>query len=295
MDLGQDSPRGKHHAARHHSRSEADLSLGAHQQLQADYARVLARAEQHEHQVRTLFALSQSVSVTLEPDDLRQSIVESLYEALRADTTSLFVREPDGSLRMVAQCNIDLTRARIIFGPDEGLVAMAAREHRLIHVPDTGSSDHYLPTGHDQPRSLLAVPVEPQTGPDYVLCVVRRRVYAFTDDEVQFAGLMASVAAHALSNAALYQEMSALAREQATLYELTRASSLSDGVAGFIGRAVEPLRRALDATGCGIIAIDPALSPACRCVMQGLSPHGQSRCEAFANDLLAHPQGAEIE
>lgn len=284
MEFRQERPaRDQGKTMRQHATDDA---LGAHQQLQADYARVLARAEQHEQQVRALSALSQGIAVTMDGDDLRQSVVEALYEALRADTTSLFVREADDSLRMVAQCNIDLTRARIVFGPDDGLVALAAREHRLIHVPDTAASIHYLATGHDHPRSLLAVPVEPQTGPEYVLCVVRRRVYAFTDDEVQFAGLMASVAAQALSNAALYQEMSALAREQATLYELTRASSLSDGVAGYLGRAVEPLRRALDAAGCAIILGDHD-APQARSASNGLSAHGQQRAAAFMGELAA--------
>jgi signal transduction histidine kinase len=279
MEHRQERPARGRHAAEQQS---AEYSLSAHQQLQADYARVLARAEQHEHQVQTLSALSQSSAVSMDGDDLRQSIVESFYEAMRADTTSLFLREEDGTLRMVAQCNIDLTRARIIFGPDDGLVALAARERRVVHVPDTASSAFYLATGHDHPRSLLAVPVEPQTGPEYVLCVVRRRVYAFTDDEVAFAGLMASVAAHALSNAALYQEMSALAREQATLYELTRASSLSDGVASFIGRIADPLRRALDAAGCAIIMLD-----APQRANQGMSPFGLERAAAFGAELAS--------
>jgi signal transduction histidine kinase len=279
MEYRQDRPARARHAAEQHS---AEYSLSAHQQLQADYARVLARAEQHEHQVQTLSALSQSVAVSLDGDDLRQSIVESFYEAMRADTTSLFVREADGTLRMVAQCNIDLTRARIVFGPDDGLVALAARERRVVHVPDTASSTFYLATGHDHPRSLLAVPVEPQTGPDYVLCVVRRRVYAFTDDEVAFAGLMASVAAHALSNAALYHEMSALAREQATLYELTRASSLSDGIASFIGRIADPLRRALNAAGCAIIMLE-----APQRANQGMSAFSLDRAAAFGAELAA--------
>nr|MBA3826476.1 GAF domain-containing protein [Ktedonobacterales bacterium] len=202
-------------------------ALSAHQQLQAEYARALARADGQEHQAQTLFAMSQAVTVAMDPDDLRQSIVDSLYDALRADTTSLFLRETDGHLRMVAQRNIDITRARIIFGPDEGLVALAAHKHKLVHVPDTNNNTHYVPTGYDPPRSLLAVPVEPQSGPAYVLCVVRRRVYAFTDDELQFANLIGSVAAQALSNAALYREMHALAREQATLHDLMRAATLS--------------------------------------------------------------------
>jgi signal transduction histidine kinase len=291
MEFRQErAARDKGKATRQHTAEDA---LGAHQQLQADYARVLARAEQHELQVRTLSALSQGVAVTMDSDDLRQSIVESLYEALRADTTSLFVREGDGSLRMVAQCNIDLTRARIVFGPDDGLVALAAREHRLIHVPDTMTSTHYLATGYDHPRSLLAVPVEPQAGPEYVLCVVRRRIYAFTDDEVEFAGLLASVAAQALSNAALYHEMCALAREQATLYELTRAASLSDGVAGFLGRAVEPLRHALAAAGCGIILSDYD-APQLRHTANGLSSHGRQRGEEFLAELNSNATAATI-
>lgn len=213
LDLNWDSEQTKHKAVRplRIKFDEQEIALSERQQLQADYARATARAEQQEQQVQALYALSQSISVTLEPDDLRQSIVECLHEALRADTASLFVREEDGTMRMVAQCNIDLTRARITFGATEGLVAQAAREHRMIHVPDTSRDDSYLLTGHDQPRSLLAVPVEPQAGQGYVLCIVRRRLYAFTDDEVQFAQLLASVAAQALSNAALYGEMSALA------------------------------------------------------------------------------------
>jgi signal transduction histidine kinase/putative methionine-R-sulfoxide reductase with GAF domain len=271
--------------------SESEIALSERQQLQADYARAMARAEQQEHQAQALFALSQSISVALELDDLRQSIVESLYESMRADTASLFLREDDGNLRMVAQCNIDLTRARIVFGADEGLVALAAREHRVVHVPDTSAHHSYVATAHDHPRSLLAVPVEPQTGPSYVLCIVRRRLYAFTDDEVQFGSLMASVAAQALSNAALYGEMSNLAREQATLYELARASSISDGVTDFIERAVEPLRLALNAGGCAILLAPESASAVVahsRSASQGLSAHGLSQCEAFVRELAQH-------
>jgi len=297
LDLNWDSEQTKHKAVRplRIKFDEQEIALSERQQLQADYARATARAEQQEQQVQALYALSQSISVTLEPDDLRQSIVECLHEALRADTASLFVREEDGTMRMVAQCNIDLTRARITFGATEGLVAQAAREHRMIHVPDTSRDDSYLLTGHDQPRSLLAVPVEPQAGQGYVLCIVRRRLYAFTDDEVQFAQLLASVAAQALSNAALYGEMSALAREQATLYELARASSTSDGVGAYIARCVEPLLLVLNATGCAIIMTPEVLNPTAhsRVASIGLSEHGLAQCEAFATELLQQ-KGSEF-
>jgi signal transduction histidine kinase len=305
MDLELDAEWvvGQRHERRHGMLPEVDeeeedaASLRDFQQLQADYASAVARAEQQERQAQALYELSQSVSVALELDDLRQSIVESLYEVLRADTTSLFLRQNDGNMRMVAQCNIDLTRARIVFGPDEGLVAQAAREHRVIYVPDTSMNALYLVTSHDHPRSMLAIPVDPQTGPSYVVCIVRRRLYAFTDDEIQFAQSMASVAAHALSNAALYNEMSALAREHTTLYELARASNISDGVTTFISHALEPLRGALDATGCAIMLLpdDVAFTPnRGHIASQGMSPQSLNQCQAFANELKEQNSLAEI-
>jgi signal transduction histidine kinase len=290
---GETSGMDRNDVASHRRRSqrikEPQTLLDELQQLQVDYARAVARAEQQEHQAQALIKMSRGASVSVEMDELRQSIVEALHEALRADTASLFLRQPDGTLRMVAQCNIDLTRARLIFGPDEGLAALAARERRVVHVPDTAAHSHYLSTGYDRPRSLLAVPLETQAGPEYVLCVVRRRVYAFTDDEVQFAHLMANVAAQALSNAALYHEMSALAREQSTLYELAHAASISDGPTGFAGRAVEPLRVALNATGCAVLLLldpfDTAPDERPRAVSSRLTPLGLQRAEAFAGEL----------
>ncbi len=257
-------------------------SLGEHQQLQVEYARALARAEHQEHQVRTLSDLSRTISVALDLDELRQTIADAFYEALRADTTSLFVRDPEGSLRMVAQRNIDLTRARIVFGPDEGLVALAAREHRMIHVPDTASHSQYVATGYDQPRSLLAVPIEPESGPMAVICIVRRRVYAFTPDEMEFAHLMGSVVSHVLSNVAMYQEKSQLAREQATLNELMHMASSSDGVASFAARAVEALCATLDASGCAMMLLEDDAAPqyATRACSEGFFAH----LHAFARD-----------
>jgi|GEM_PF-6500606 len=292
QDLWSSEKKSKRYASGTTQVTESETALNERQQLQADYAQAVARAEQQEHQSQALFSLSQNVAVTLELDDLRQSIVEAFYESLRADTASLFLCEQDGVLRMVAQCNIDLTRARLTFGPEEGLVAWAAREHRVLYAPDTSANSHYTPTHYDRPRSMLAVPIDPHNGATYVLCIVRRRIYAFTDDEVQFAHLMGSVAAHALSNAALYSEMSALANEQATLYELALASSISDGVSTFIDRAVEPLRGALNATGCAVmllpedLVLDTNLHG--RIASQDMSAHGLAQCSAFANELIQY-------
>jgi signal transduction histidine kinase len=265
---------------------EYGLSLGEHQQLQVEYARALARAEHQEHQVRTLSDLSRSLSVALDLDELRQTIADAFYEALRADTTSLFVRDPEGSLRMVAQRNIDLTRARIIFGPDEGLVALAAREHRMIHVPDTATHTQYVATGYDQPRSLLAVPIEPESGSMAVICIVRRRVYAFTQDEMEFAHLMGSVVSHVLSNVAMYQEKSQLAREQATLNELMHLASASDGVASFAARAVELLCATLDASGCALILLGDDTAP--QYATRGGSESFLAHVRGFARDAWQH-------
>lgn len=276
---------------------QQERSLREHQQLQAEYARALARAEQQEAQAQALSALSQSVSVAQEPDDLRHGIAEALYDALRADTTSLFQREEDGRLRMVAQRNIDVTRARIIFGPDEGLIALAMREGRVVHVPDTAASAHYLATGYDRPRSLLALPIYPQAGPIYVLCVVRRRVYAFTDDEVQFATIMASVAAQALGNAALYHQMQRMAAEQATFSEIAQAASFSDSLTNFIGRAIDPLCRALHASGCSV-AFVPARSGEGAAhepiIAHAFSAFAQARSAAFIAELAGHPQASLV-
>ncbi len=278
--------------------------LREHQQLQVEFARVVARAEQHEQQTNALFALSQSVSVAHELDDLRQSIVESLFDALRADTASLFVREDDEHLRMVAQRNIDITRARIIFGPDEGIIALAMREQRVVHVPDTASHSAYLATEHDRPRSLLAIPVLAENGPSYVLSIVRRRVYAFTDDEVQFASLMGSVAAHALANAALYRQMQNLAGERAILFEIAHSITFSDSVLSFVGRSIDPMRRALGATGCVALfvhngsystATDMSSSSSNEQIASHLiSAQGMAQCVAFARELAERPTSAKI-
>ncbi len=260
-DLHRDDKR-KEYLRRSHqqnaTRAQYEESISERQLLQADYAQAVARAEQQEHQANALFTLSQSLSVTLEHDDLCQSIVEGLSEALNADTVSLFIIEETGFLRMVAQCNIDITRAKILFGPDEGLVAMAAQQHRVIYAPDTSRHSQYLTTNNDHPRSLLASPIDPQRGPGYVACIVRRRIDAFTNDEIQFTSLISSIAAHALSNAVLFAGISNMAREQTTLYELTRTSNISDSVASFITKSAGSLREALDATGCGIIYIADA-------------------------------------
>ncbi len=280
-----------------HAQPEARLALRDHQQLQAEYARAQARAEQQEAQAQALYAFSQSFSVTQDLDDLRQGIVDALYDALRADTTSLFRQEDDGRLRMVAQRNIDITRARIVFGPDEGLIALAMREERVVHVPDTAANAHYLATGYDRPRSLLAIPAYPQAGPSYAICIVRRRISAFTDDEVQFATIMANVAAQALGNADLYHQMQRMANEQGILHTIAQSASFSDGVTGFIGRTLPDLRAALQASGCVVAFLHGRFTegnPPEPQIDGALSPFGKTRLTTFMAELSEQPAAASV-
>lgn len=289
LDLTEDAWQQESIPGRRGNRAkENTIALTERQQLQADLARAVARAEQQEHQARSLFELSQSLSVALDLDDLRQTIIESLYETLHADTTSLFIVDEDNSLRMVAQRNIDLTRARIVFGAEEGLVALAVHQHRPVYVPDTSRNARYISTGHDHPRSMLAVPIEPQSGSCYVACIVRRRIFAFTDDELHFANLMGSVAAHALSNTGLYSQMSNLAREQATLFELARASGISDSIGTFLNQIAEPVCHALGATGCIIMLVGdtgPSAQPRGRATSGAVTSEALVQCAAFAQEL----------
>jgi signal transduction histidine kinase len=167
------------------------------------------------HQLEVLREVGDTVSSSLDPEAVLDSIVSNAVQLTDADGGSIMEYDEDADLFVVRAAHgsswdlLDRLRGATIRRTDT-LVGRAASERRPLQVPDldAASLDPHLEVLHsDGWRSLLAIPM--LRGPSIVGVVVirRRRPGVFPEDMVELLQTFATQSSIALLNARLFKEL----------------------------------------------------------------------------------------
>ncbi len=184
--------------------------------------RLYADQERHLSESEALRRVSQSISTTLNLQDVLRLVTEEGARLLGCEMATLTLCSPDN------EEEIEIAGASGLFSQWKGLriplaeslTGMVIRERRAIRQPEVREQDRPLSrllreAGEPVPQSFLAVPLwqEEKLMGALVVSTTVSRAFSLNDERILQA--LAEQAVHAITNAQLYAQLqSALQREQ---------------------------------------------------------------------------------
>ena len=183
--------------------------------------RLYADQERHLSESETLRRVGQSISATLNLQDVLRLVTEEGARLLGCEAGMLTLCTTDHEVE-VADASGFLAHWRGLRIPlAESLTDMVVREHRAIRQVEVQEAEpHSLvlrdgTTEGSVPQSLLAVPLWQEERPMGALAVLTTTSRTFSLDDERILQILADQAVHAITNAQLYTQLqSALQREQ---------------------------------------------------------------------------------
>ncbi len=215
------------------------------------------------HQLAILENIGRELSAAIHSERLFELILDYALD---------FTNSPWGSLKLynAAEHRIEIRASRgyphieISSSDTEGIAARVIESNKAVNLGDvTKEPDHIDLTG-GAARSLLSVPLVHEGGVLGVLTLESPRLEAFTENDQTFMGQLATQAAIAVVNAALYRETRQRLHEQASLYEVSKLIVRNLRLDSVLETIVRAIGEVLDGFETGIYLWDrrrPNLQP----------------------------------
>jgi signal transduction histidine kinase len=202
-------------------------------------ATVVENARRHQEiekqlaEISTLYQLAQQINTSLNTQEVLDSIVWSLKQALGCRGCSIALLDPVKNMleiRTAAGVEYKWERAfKLRLG--EGIAGRVALEGTPIYVPDVSEQDDFIFFDRSV-RSLLTVPLTLQQRIIGTLTIDSNQPYAFRKSDERLLTIAATQAAIAIENARLYAGLEQRAQHLAEAYaELKQADRLKDEIA----------------------------------------------------------------
>jgi GAF domain-containing protein len=169
-------------------------------------------ARSHRDYYTALYQAALTISSSLELDAVLQSVVISTTEAMQVKACALRLLDAQtGRLRLSAVHG--LSSSYLAKGPvdvEHSPIDSEALQGKTVIIPDV-SVDHRFQYQDEARRegivSILCVPLEVHGRAIGVMRVYTAELCTFHDDDIQFLSVLASLAALAIENANLYQNL----------------------------------------------------------------------------------------
>ena len=164
-------------------------------------------------QLARLVEISVTLNSTLELEPLLQYILDSAVELLDCEAVSILLyNEESGQLRFAAATGSNPNELSVIPVPlDRSLSGKIFKDDSPLVINDVqGDSRHYTEVGQQtniEIRSLLGVPMRIRKQKIGVLEAINKQSMLFTYSDVKLLAIIASLAAVAINNARLVQEL----------------------------------------------------------------------------------------
>jgi len=197
-----------------------------------DNARLYEETQQRLAEVSTLYQLAQQVNTSLDIQEVLDSIVWSLKQAMGCRGCSIALIDQVGNvLEIHAAAGIeDKWRRGFKLRLGEGVAGRVALDGTPMYVPDVLELDDFV-FFDPSVRSLLTVPLSVQQKVIGTLTVDSERPSAFSAADERLITIAATQAAIAIENARLYANLERRARSLADAYaELREADQLKDEI-----------------------------------------------------------------
>ena len=182
-------------------------SLAQQTALTLENARLYLAAENRANQMQALSDVASTITTSLEPEDLIDSLLEKLEEIVPYETGTLWLRE-DEVLKIHAARGFDPDQDLVGISTsteDSRLFSQMVETNQPISVQDV-RTDPRFPGLETERLSWLGVPLIAKGEMMGVMALEKKEAGFYTLDHIQAATTFASQAAVALENANLYQQ-----------------------------------------------------------------------------------------
>lgn len=187
------------------------------------------RLDQKDHEIATLYQVSEAINSTLALEDLLKRFVGIVSQVTKGDSCLLYLfddRREELILRSSKNPHPRLI-GTIKIGRGEGITGWVAQEKRPVVIAKDASNDprfkffHNLP--EDRYQAFLSVPIMAKNEVIGVINVQHKKVHRFSPGEIALVTTIAHLAGGSIENARLYEAMKEKAMQIETLSQVSKA------------------------------------------------------------------------
>lgn len=164
--------------------------------------------KQRELQIKAIGEISASIAASLELDRVLDSILHWANRLMKKASLCeirLFDRKTNELvLKRFSGKEINKEFHRVLVG--KGITGWVAQYRKPLIIPDVSQDERYLPF-IENTRSEIAVPIKKEEELIGVLNIEHPHLNAFTEDDLNLAGAIANLAAIAINNARIYEQL----------------------------------------------------------------------------------------
>jgi two-component system nitrate/nitrite sensor histidine kinase NarX len=243
-------------AARH---AELAGAVAAHAAVAIENARLHAETERRLRDTEVLYRADEALHGSLRVDDVLQALVDVAVEAVGADKTAVMLWDEAGErLAPRAWHGFAPAAARFSVARGEGVVGAVAASGRPSVVEDAAGDRRVLRylVEAEGIRSLMAIPVAVGDEVVGVFAVCYCQPHRFGADEQRLLLALARRAGAAIENARLFGRAERVARELATLLEVSRNLAGTLALEPLLGVVLEELRAVIGYGSAAILTLE---------------------------------------
>src|SRR5881296_1316444 len=215
-------------------------------------------------ELRILHQISQSISSTLDFDQVLRQIVDLVIDVTRGDACLIYLLDREGDhlvLRASKNPHPRLT-GKIELKVGEGITGWVAQEAQAVAIARHASKDTrfkvFQTLPEDKYEAFLSVPiVAPPT--DRVIGVINvqhRRAHRHSDREKTLLSIIGHQVGSAIQNARLYQEAAHRSRQITTLAQVGQVISSGRYLEEMLQLIVRMIAEMMQARVCSIMIVD---------------------------------------
>ena len=186
-------------------------ALSAQAAIAIEGAYLYEDATRRAEEAAALYEISQTVTSTLDLEDVLERVAESVLSLLAVDRFALFLHEAKANrLRLVVSRGLEEgAEQRLSFGAGQGIPGWVLEFETPTAVRDV-AADHRNTSAPLHPEgvvSLACMPLQVGSGTIGVLCAMSSRRRLFTVAEMELLYTIANQAAIAIENARIYADV----------------------------------------------------------------------------------------
>ena len=212
-------------------------------------------ADRRERELAALNEISQAIS-DLDVPRCLQAVATHAQSLMQADLGRVFIAEPDG-LHLQAASGFNSGQAgSLVLPAGQGLCGWAAQHHEVTYSLDTLADPRYVNT-IGRTHSEVATPLIYQDEMIGVLDVQWGRLNAFTPNDVELLGRMASQATTAIRNARLFAAELRSRQINETLFKVATVFHATESLDDMLLAVLDIAREAVPFASASITLRDP--------------------------------------
>ncbi len=171
---------------------------------------LVSQLQQEIKRLSALLQISDYLSSTLDLDELLLRVMEVTREQLNADRCTVFLIDHERK-ELWSKIALGVSQ-EIRFSIDKGIAGHVARTGEILNIKDAYADSRFNPevdkkTGY-RTRNLLTMPMHNKNNEIIgVFQVLNKNEGSFTEDDIELLKAISTVAATAIENASLYDEL----------------------------------------------------------------------------------------